>query len=122
MDNELPDAAAWPLPPGPDADETLDCNICLSVALQEQRAAGALGRPNACRHLFCWECIGRWAESASRCPSCSTEFVALLRYRDATLIELRPIQQTELDYDATANDFEIAQGLADNNDGREELR
>ena len=110
------DAAAWPLPPGPDADETLECIICLTAVLQDQRAAGQLGRPNACRHVFCWDCIVRWAEAASRCPSCSTDFVALLRYNNASIIELRHIEATELDYDATANDAEIAQGMAEDDD------
>ena len=123
MADELLDAAAWPLPPGPDADETLSCAICYCETLEAQRAIGELGRPSTCRHAFCWDCILRWAtEEANRCPICAAEIVALLRFRGLNLIEVRRTEHAEVEIDLTANDAAIAQDLANEEEERTEAR
>ena len=111
------DAADWPLPPGDPPDETGDCSICLCENLQTQRAAGQIGRPNCCGHTFCWDCLGAQAAVATSCPLCRRTMTHVLRYAGDTLCEVVPVAFTELEVDLTANDAEVAQGLAEGVEG-----
>lgn len=58
----------------PDLDNKLSpaeltCCICLSEPKESDRA-----KINGCTHLFCFECIDKWAERENSCPLCKSRF------------------------------------------------
>lgn len=46
------------------------CSICLTGIRDIQQ----FGRLPKCQHVFCVECITKWAEINNRCPLCKSRF------------------------------------------------
>ena len=50
------------------------CCICLTVP-----APGDVASINACEHVFCFDCIEKWAERENTCPLCKVRFTKIDR-------------------------------------------
>mmetsp|Transcript_40465 Transcript_40465/g.86194 ORF Transcript_40465/g.86194 Transcript_40465/m.86194 type:complete len:536 (-) Transcript_40465:375-1982(-) len=57
----------------PPADFT--CAICLDAPSSMTEVASISG----CTHRFCFDCIGKWAETENRCPCCKERFRTIER-------------------------------------------
>jgi hypothetical protein len=69
----VPTAAVAAAAERPPADFT--CAICLDAPPCMSEVASIGG----CTHLFCFDCIDRWAETENRCPCCKARFTTIDR-------------------------------------------
>uniref|UniRef100_A0A6U5IB81 RING-type domain-containing protein n=1 Tax=Corethron hystrix TaxID=216773 RepID=A0A6U5IB81_9STRA len=60
--------------PNDAAEELKACAIC-----QEVPSHDSLAMINKCEHLFCFECIEKWAEHENTCPLCKERFTKIER-------------------------------------------
>ena len=61
----------------PDSPPPADfvCPICLDRPSKMSDVASISG----CTHRFCWDCIGKWAETENRCPCCKARYYTIDR-------------------------------------------
>jgi hypothetical protein len=70
--------------------EDADCGICLQPLARlvererdgqssspSRSLAGARSTLDGCQHMFCYQCISRWASINTSCPTCRAEFSEL---------------------------------------------
>jgi len=55
-------------------EDSSSCCICMCEPEREE-----LSRINGCEHLFCFACIGKWADHENTCPLCKTRFSKIER-------------------------------------------
>ena len=48
------------------------CPICLNAV-----SFGV--RPNKCNHIFCYDCLSKWAKTKKICPYCRIKFSTILK-------------------------------------------
>eukprot|EP01147_Barroeca_monosierra_P010209 gene10209-2366_t len=72
------------------------CSICLHDSSTEDCQKVELGRPKGCAHVFCFECICKWASKKGQCPLCKIgfQYVERLKSSDHSVIDVQPIQVT----------------------------
>jgi len=49
-----------------------ECGICMGVVSLQ-------GQLDSCTHIFCFDCIARWAETENTCPFCKKRFASVKR-------------------------------------------
>ena len=54
--------------------ENVSCCICMCEPEKEEKA-----KINGCEHLFCFDCIGKWADRENTCPLCKARFTTISR-------------------------------------------
>ena len=54
--------------------EAVSCCICMCEPDKEE-----VSSINGCEHMFCFECIGKWADRENTCPLCKCRFTAIAR-------------------------------------------
>lgn len=52
----------------------VSCCICMCEPEKEE-----VSSTNGCQHLFCFECIGKWADRENTCPLCKSRFTSISR-------------------------------------------
>ena len=58
----------------PDDNHDASCAICMCEPDHED-----VSNIDGCSHLFCFECIGKWADTENTCPLCKTRFCKITR-------------------------------------------
>jgi hypothetical protein len=58
----------------PDSPETASCAICMCEPDRED-----ISNIDGCAHLFCFSCIGKWADTENSCPLCKSRFSRIAR-------------------------------------------
>lgn len=51
-----------------------ECVICMETPTVR-------GKINSCSHLFCFECIQKWANTENTCPLCKKRFTQISKVR-----------------------------------------
>lgn len=77
-------------PPGPKTEEAEDSKLpakgeitaSCCICMDEPKPAD-LASIKACEHLFCFECIEKWAERENTCPLCKVRFTKIDRVNKA---------------------------------------
>ena len=55
-------------------EEAVSCCVCVCEPEKEE-----VSSINGCDHLFCFDCIGKWADRENTCPLCKTRFTSISR-------------------------------------------
>lgn len=58
--------------------EPVSCCICMCEPEKEE-----VSRISGCDHLFCFDCIGKWADRENTCPLCKARFTSISRVHKA---------------------------------------
>lgn len=58
--------------------EVVSCCICMCQPEKEE-----VSSISGCEHMFCFDCIGKWADRENTCPLCKCRFTSIMRVHKA---------------------------------------